>query len=408
MLTLSEVLQRPSTALTTTCVTTRVRLLTSCATGNRKRDVFRALSREDRAKFIDRLDCDCRAAGALPAELTRFRELCDAMADDDAPQWQVLETGQVVLTAKHFPSLTAKPHWDRSGDVAAEDPFPWLRRLESYAPVIAKELREVCDRELPVGYCLGPAHRRSMMRLPGLTETERSIFVPGFDDQQTNGYCHTVLVTNDTPQKVAALFPQTMAALDACAVPYGVRLVAFGKQLPRTALHWHTDGRNFMLTAHLPLAGPSRRTGARTPPFPGPAARSEGPGGRSPFPAVNQREGVAGMILSPLLAPGGTRGRSVRERLVGFLSSLGRGGRRGQSKVQAVSRSWRSTPQDAAPVGTGVVFDTTFMHSAYNDGDVPAEILFIDFWHPELSSAEQTAITCLQRLLREEGEAGGV
>jgi aspartyl/asparaginyl beta-hydroxylase (cupin superfamily) len=59
-------------------------------------------------------------------------------------------------------------------------------------------------------------------------------------------------------------------------------------------------------------------------------------------------------------------------------------------------------------VGTGVVFDTTFMHSAYNDGDVPAEILFIDFWHPELSSAEQTAITCLQRLLREQGEAGGV
>ena len=64
-------------------------------------------------------------------------------------------------------------------------------------------------------------------------------------------------MTNDEPQPVAALFPKTMAALEACSVPLGVRLVAFGKQLPHTALHWHSDGRNYMLTAHIPLAGPT-------------------------------------------------------------------------------------------------------------------------------------------------------
>ena len=83
-----------------------------------------------------------------------------------------------------------------------------------------------------------------------------------------NGYCHTVLMTNDEPQPVAALFPKTMAALEACSVPLGVRLVAFGKQLPHTALHWHSDGRNYMLTAHIPLAGPTVcGDGARTLPF---------------------------------------------------------------------------------------------------------------------------------------------
>ena len=43
-----------------------------------------------------------------------------------------------------------------------------------------------------------------------LTQVERSIYSPGFDDQPTNGYCHTVLMTNDEPQPVAAVFPLTL------------------------------------------------------------------------------------------------------------------------------------------------------------------------------------------------------
>ena len=32
--------------------------------------------------------------------------------------------------------------------------------------------------------------------------------------------------------------------------------------------------------------------------------------------------------------------------------------------------------------------DTCFVHTAYNDADEPADLLFIDFWHPDLSNQE--------------------
>ena len=64
---------------------------------------------------------------------------------------------------------------------------------------------------------------------------------------------------------------------------------------------------------------------------------------------------------------------------------------------RSVAKSW--------DVGDGVVFDTTFFHSAYNDGDEAADILFIDFFHPELTDAEVTALKCFQRSLRAVGEA---
>ena len=51
------------------------------------------------------------------------------------------------------------------------------------------------------------------------------------------------------------------------------------------------------------------------------------------------------------------------------------------------------------------VFDTSFQHSAYNDGEEVADILFIDFYHPELTADEQATIRCLQTLLRAKGEA---
>lgn len=350
---------------------------------------------EERREFFKQLDDACVAAGVKQSE--RFCGLLDAMGEVDAPLWRVLSTGQIVESNKHFPGLTAMPAWDRDdiGDDDEEDPFPWLSKLESYLPAIAAERRRVCDAELPDGYDLGPENRRAMERLPHLTATERSIYVPGFGDHPNNGYCHTVLMTNDAAQPVAALFPEVMAALDACDVPLGVRLVAFGKQLPHTALHWHSDGRNYMLTAHLPLGGPSLRSGDRTPPFVDPALSA----GR--LPGVEARDGAAGMILSPLLAPRS----SLRGRLLRWLGAVTR--RRdpwsraaertaqAETDLQAVSRSWAAVN----------VFDTSFQHSAYNDGEEVADILFIDFYHPELTADEQATIRCLQTLLRAKGEA---
>ena len=204
-----------------------------------------------------------------------------------------------------------------------------------------------------------------------------------------------VLVANDEAQPVATLFPRTMAALEACGAPTGVRLIAFGKQLPHSALHWHSDGRNFMLTAHLTLAGPSQCSGERTPPF--------GPPRGAPFPGVERREGAAGMVLAPLMAPPAiaTPKRSPLTRLLG--AAMGKGEPPRTPDANAVSCSW--TPAGQGGEATSRVFDTTFMHSAYNDGDEAADILFVDFFHPDLSPDEQTAIKCLQKLLRERGEA---
>lgn len=333
--------------------------------GNAKPDVLGAMSASEKEQFFTEL-FDTLEARGHGEELARFAEFCKRANGRPAPV-PIFETGQTVQSNKYFPGLTAKPSWDRPLDVEEEnDPFPWLRRLEAYVPAIAAELRAVRDAELPEGYCLDDGNREFMQTLPGLTETERSIYVQAFDEQPENGYCQTVLMANEDRKKVADLFPQTMAALEACGVRTGVRLVAFGKQLPHSALHWHSDGRNFMLTCHLPLAGPSKRTGDRTPPF----------GRRDPdTPPDDKREGATGMILAPMSFT--DEGMSLNERVV--------------------SRSWQP--------GRGVVFDTTFLHSAYNDGDEAADILFIDFFHPELSDAEVDAIKCLQQMLRDKGEA---
>jgi hypothetical protein len=160
-----------------------------------------------------------------------------------------------------------------------------------------------------------------------------------------------------------------MSAIESCGERFGVRLIAFGRQMPHTALHWHSDGRNFALTAHLPLAGPGKVCGARTPPFGGPAPQ---------FPPPSAREGAAWMMLAPLQT-------SVEDF---------------SSPENAVARAW-SAPQSAEAPGKAVVFDTSFLHCAYNDGDVPADILFIDFFHPELSAAEADSIRTFQQMLRE-------
>lgn len=311
--------------------------------------------------------CDARELDA--SELARFEIFCDVVRDNvDSPRWRpVLQTGQSVQTRRHYPRLSALPCWDRLG--GDDDIFPWLAKLEAQAPAIAAELRAVCDAPLPDGWrrTAGEA-THSMADVPNLSEAEREIYVPGFDDRPASGYYHAVLVANDERQDAAALFPVTMAALEACGVRSGVRLIAFGKQLPHTALHWHSDGRNYALAAHLPLAGPTAVDGPRVEPHGGRPAKR--------YPTPDEREGAAGMVMAPLVATA-----------------------EGISTDDAVARAW--TPPAAGAAARAVVFDTSFLHSAYNDGGTPADILYVDFFHPELSEAETAAITVFQSMLRE-------
>jgi aspartate beta-hydroxylase len=39
-----------------------------------------------------------------------------------------------------------------------------------------------------------------------------------------------------------------------------------------------------------------------------------------------------------------------------------------------------------------IVFDTSFTHETYNDSEEDRFVLIIDFWHPELTSAERQAL----------------
>ena len=41
---------------------------------------------------------------------------------------------------------------------------------------------------------------------------------------------------------------------------------------------------------------------------------------------------------------------------------------------------------EARPWTEPLVFDTSFVHSAYNDGDAPADYLHVDFFHPDLTA----------------------
>ena len=208
-----------------------------------KSEVFGEMSAEAQAAFLRQLDEECAAAGV--AQSSRFRGLLDAMREGGDAEWRVLSTGQIVQSAKHFPGLTAMPAWEPDDFDEGDQPFPWLSKLEACVPAIAAELRAVCDAELPPGsayelgpettcppptylptclpayrlppttyylpptaYCVlptafhqlprfDPENRRAMDRLGDahltqLTQTERSLYSPGFDDQPTNGYCHTV------------------------------------------------------------------------------------------------------------------------------------------------------------------------------------------------------------------------
>ena len=48
------------------------------------------------------------------------------------------------------------------------------------------------------------------------------------------------------------------------------------------------------------------------------------------------------------------------------------------------------------PRAKAMVMDTTFIHTAYNDADEPADLLFVDFWHPDLTNDECLALTLFQ------------
>ena len=74
----------------------------------------------------------------------------------------------------------------------------------------------------------------------------------------------------------------------------------------------------------------------------------------------------------------------IRDRLWGVGERAGGGG--AGMIVAGEARPWTEP----------LVFDTSFVHSAYNDGDAPADYLHVDFFHPDLTAAERRALRVLR------------
>eukprot|EP01040_Poterioochromonas_malhamensis_P000977 gene977-1037_t len=53
-------------------------------------------------------------------------------------------------------------------------------------------------------------------------------------------------------------FPQTTALIQSLNIPFATRGVMFARQLANTGVQSHSDGRNFILTAHLGLIIPNK------------------------------------------------------------------------------------------------------------------------------------------------------
>jgi hypothetical protein len=178
-------------------------------------------------------------------------------------------------------------------------------------------------------------------------------------------------------------FTATRAALRACRdrapaaarggrfQQYGSpRFVGYSRHRPRSVLAAHSDLWNWCLTAHVPLRMPSTpRPGTRVDP---PSLKAQA--------AVAPRHTRSGGAVAAsdratyAEALWGEEGERVGRGAAGMI-------------VAGEARPWTEP----------LVFDTSFVHSAYNDGDAPADYLHIDFYHPELTADERHALSIFQR-----------
>lgn len=126
---------------------------------------------------------------------------------------------------EYIDGLKAMPWWEKSQ-------FEWVSGLEKNSTEIVNEL---INAEL------------------------KHMFISDSKYQQTMGTGWTAFRLQRFGQWNAencALFPKTVEILKSLRIPLAMRGVMFAKQLPRTGVQPHSDGRNFILTAHLGLKIP--------------------------------------------------------------------------------------------------------------------------------------------------------
>lgn len=334
----------------------------------------------------------------------------DATELDDDKARPLLVGDQYV--ARHgglYPGLQATPWWD------VKD-FPWLAPLIEAAPAIAEELAAARGRSTPLmeGAAVevkfpGDAQRyhaviqervgdaymvryadgeeevveRSCLydaATPWLRKVQKKSAPPPL--LEACGFEHVSLATALAATRPAT-FVTTRGAWRATLHTglydpgwqrrvYGSpRLVGLSRQRPRSVLPAHSDLRSWVLTAHVPLAGPLiPRPGPLTPPPSLATQRALAP--RRALASAATRDADRAAYAAKLWGDG--------ERAANGAAGM---------IVAGEARAW------TAPL----VFDTSFVHSAYNDAaDAPADYLHVDFWHPDLDAAERRTL----RVLRDE------
>ncbi|CAM9149939.1 unnamed protein product [Choristocarpus tenellus] len=196
-----------------------------------------------------------------------------------------------VLETLHQPceeyvkGMRAKPWWN------AEE-FPWVKKLEAESHIILDEFNAFMDNPLS-SFARDSAYSEIMgAGWSGVRLQRLGKWIP----------------------ENCSKFPKSVQLLRNLDIPIAVRGVMFARQVPGTGVSPHSDGRNFILTAHL---------GVRIP-------------------------------------------KDCWMRV-------------GEEK-----RTWEE--------GKCLILDTSFEHETGNMSNQDRIVMIIDYWHPDLTRAEQDAL----------------
>ena len=140
--------------------------------------------------------------------------------------------------------MTAQPWWDTTSSQ-----FEWVNKLEEASPIIREELQSVLNLEM-----------QSQINETNEINEDTKTFKGDSRYQLTMGDGWTAFRLqrlgewNEANMKT---FPKTTSIIQNLNIPLAVRGVMFAKQAPSSGVKPHSDGRNFILTAHLGLNVPS-------------------------------------------------------------------------------------------------------------------------------------------------------
>lgn len=131
---------------------------------------------------------------------------------------------------EYFPGLRAQPWWDKA------DCGDWLKKVEEGLPYVQGELATLLEEN------------ERLLIADSVSNDVMGAGWTGFRLQRLGSWL----------PKNCAQFPQTIQLLKEAGTPLASRGVLVARQMPRTGVAPHSDGRNCFLTAHFGLSVPEQ------------------------------------------------------------------------------------------------------------------------------------------------------